>query len=51
MKRVMVIGDGGSEKTITITTHCHYHFMKMINIGDWIKKWSFLQPHKRALNL
>ena len=21
----------------------------MINIGDWIKKWSFLQPHKRAL--
>ena len=22
---------------------------KMINIGDWIKKWSFLQPHKRAL--
>jgi fatty-acyl-CoA synthase len=23
--------------------------MKMINIGDWIRKWSFLQPHKRAL--
>ncbi len=21
----------------------------MINIGDWIKKWSLLQPHKRAL--
>ncbi|NWG01572.1 MAG: long-chain fatty acid--CoA ligase [Syntrophaceae bacterium] len=21
----------------------------MINIGDWIKKWSFLQPNKRAL--
>src|SRR5512135_2511201 len=21
----------------------------MINIGDWIQKWSFLQPHKRAL--
>lgn len=21
----------------------------LINIGDWIKKWSFLQPHKRAL--
>ena len=21
----------------------------MINIGDWIKKWSFLQPHKRGL--
>jgi fatty-acyl-CoA synthase len=21
----------------------------MINIGDWIRKWSFLQPHKRAL--
>jgi len=21
----------------------------MINIGDWIKKWSFLQPHKRVL--
>ena len=21
----------------------------MINIGDWIEKWSFLQPHKRAL--
>ena len=21
----------------------------MINIGDWVKKWSFLQPHKRAL--
>jgi fatty-acyl-CoA synthase len=21
----------------------------MINIGDWIKKWSFLQPHKKAL--
>ena len=21
----------------------------MINIGDWIKKWSFLQPHKIAL--
>lgn len=20
-----------------------------MNIGDWIKKWSFLQPHKRAL--
>jgi fatty-acyl-CoA synthase len=21
----------------------------MINIGDWIQKWSFLQPHKKAL--
>jgi len=21
----------------------------LINIGDWLKKWSFLQPHKRAL--
>ena len=21
----------------------------MINIGDWIKKWSFLQPHKKVL--
>ena len=21
----------------------------MINIGDWIRKWSFLQPHKKAL--
>lgn len=21
----------------------------MVNIGDWIKKWSSLQPHKRAL--
>jgi fatty-acyl-CoA synthase len=21
----------------------------VINIGDWVKKWSFLQPHKRAL--
>jgi fatty-acyl-CoA synthase len=21
----------------------------MINIGEWIRKWSFLQPHKRAL--
>jgi fatty-acyl-CoA synthase len=21
----------------------------MINVGDWIEKWSFLQPHKRAL--
>jgi acyl-coenzyme A synthetase/AMP-(fatty) acid ligase len=21
----------------------------MINIGDWIKKWSFLQPHKKTL--
>ena len=21
----------------------------MINIGDWIKKWSFLHPNKRAL--
>jgi fatty-acyl-CoA synthase len=21
----------------------------LINIGDWIRKWSFLQPHKRAL--
>jgi acyl-coenzyme A synthetase/AMP-(fatty) acid ligase len=21
----------------------------MMNISDWIKKWSLLQPHKRAL--
>jgi len=21
----------------------------LINIGDWIRKWSFLQPHKKAL--
>jgi len=21
----------------------------LINIGDWIRKWTFLQPHKRAL--